>query len=126
MVPRICSNGKPVTDITLLEDGDIIQVALSQQFVYLSSDATVPLDISEIDHQGIRYEPEDMHARPERTKSPTGRLRLDRHSRRVWIFAPKNITSTEDVLSNYNFFSKNPLNLFHFCHNHIAKRRLKG
>jgi len=36
-------NGKPVTDTTALEDGDIIQVALAQEFVFLGQDATVPL-----------------------------------------------------------------------------------
>ena len=36
-------NGKPVADITNLEDGDIIQIALAQEFIFLGQDATVPL-----------------------------------------------------------------------------------
>ena len=37
-------NSEAVSDPVPLEDGDTIQIALAQQFVYLSSDATVPLD----------------------------------------------------------------------------------
>lgn len=37
-------NSEAVTEPVELEDGDTIQIALAQQFVYLSSDATVPLD----------------------------------------------------------------------------------
>lgn len=37
-------NSQAVSDPVTLEDGDTIQIALAQQFVYLSSDATVPLD----------------------------------------------------------------------------------
>ena len=36
-------NGKPVTDPVHLEDGDVIQIALAQEFIYLGQDATVPL-----------------------------------------------------------------------------------
>lgn len=61
-------NNRQVIEPQSLEDGDVIQVALIQQFVYLSSDATVPLDSSHL----------PMHERP-------GRLFLDSHSRRVWI-----------------------------------------
>jgi DNA-binding response OmpR family regulator len=56
----------------LLQDGDVVQIALAQQFIYLSSDATLPLEASFVDHS--LTEP----ALPRR-------LRLDIRSRRVWI-----------------------------------------
>ncbi len=57
-------NGRPVTEPTLLQDGDVVQIALAQEFVFLTSDATMPL-----------------------ADSPPGRgrLSLDLRSRRVWI-----------------------------------------
>ena len=39
-------NGTRISSPITLEDGDTIQVAMAQQFVYLSSDATVPLQVS--------------------------------------------------------------------------------
>jgi pSer/pThr/pTyr-binding forkhead associated (FHA) protein len=57
-------NGNPVTDRVVLQDGDMVQIALAQQFLYLTSDATVPLSESE--------------ERP-------GRLRLELRSRTVWV-----------------------------------------
>ena len=57
-------NGNPVIGQVLLQDGDTVQIALAQQFLFLTSDATVPLIEGE--------------ARP-------GRLRLDMRSRRVWV-----------------------------------------
>jgi hypothetical protein len=62
-------NGQQLEKSTLLIDGDIVQIALAQQFVYLSSDATLPLD-----SEGI-FQP----------FGPTGLLRLEKRSRRVWI-----------------------------------------
>jgi len=57
-------NGNLVVGKTTLKDGDTVQVALAQQFLYLSSDATVPLaDFEEA----------------------SGRLRLDLRARRVWV-----------------------------------------
>lgn len=64
-------NGQVISDPVILEDGDVIQIALAQQFVYLSSDATMPLEpISE-----------------ESAMSPAHKylLHLDKRSRRVWI-----------------------------------------
>jgi pSer/pThr/pTyr-binding forkhead associated (FHA) protein len=57
-------NGAPVVGQVTLQDGDMVQIALAQQFLYLTSDATVPLTESE---------------------TTTGRLRLDQRSRRVWV-----------------------------------------
>ncbi len=57
-------NGNPVADQVFLQDGDTVQIALSQQFLFLTSDATVPLSEEEA-HQG--------------------RLRLDMRSRQAWV-----------------------------------------
>lgn len=64
-------NGRPVTEPLILQDGDIIQIALAQQFIFLSSDATLPLDIP------IE---EAVEITPSRNL-----LRLDKRSRRVWL-----------------------------------------
>ena len=57
-------NGTPVTGKVTLQDGDTVQIALAQQFLYLTSDATVPLsDFGDI----------------------SGRLRMDLRSRSVWV-----------------------------------------
>jgi DNA-binding winged helix-turn-helix (wHTH) protein len=57
-------NGDPVNGQVMLQDGDTVQIALAQQFLFLTSDATIPLSEEE--------------AHP-------GRLRLDLRSRRVWV-----------------------------------------
>lgn len=62
-------NGILIEKPFFLEDGDVVQIALAQQFVYLSSDATLPLDAD-----GLIYPP-----------PPTGKLHLEKRSRRVWI-----------------------------------------
>jgi len=61
-------NGVLIDQPTLLQDGDIIQIALAQVFYYLSSDATLPLE-----------EPSFL------SHLPNLALRLDKRSRRVWI-----------------------------------------
>lgn len=60
--------GKRIEEPVYLQDGGLIQVALVQNFVYLSSDATIPLGagVTDIQMQG-------------------GRLYLDVRSRRVWV-----------------------------------------
>ncbi|HEY5571930.1 MAG TPA: FHA domain-containing protein [Anaerolineales bacterium] len=63
-------NGQPIAKPTVLKDGDVVQIALAQQFVYLSSDATLPLE---------SFEMPRLEAREK------GRLKLERRSRRVWI-----------------------------------------
>lgn len=72
-------NNKLVEEAIRLDDGDVIQVALTQQFVFLASDATMPLDAGML---------------PSKPGKPTtgslprerqGRLYLDARSRRVWI-----------------------------------------
>ena len=38
-------NGQDVLEPVMLQDGDVIQIALAQQFIYLSSDSTLPLEL---------------------------------------------------------------------------------
>lgn len=62
-------NGKPISGPVLLADGDVIHIALAQKFIFLSADATLPLELDESEHPAVQ----------------TGRLRLEKRSRRVWI-----------------------------------------
>jgi predicted component of type VI protein secretion system len=57
-------NGSTLTAPVVLQDGDLVQIALAQKFQFITSDATMPLA------EGAR--------RP-------GRLMMDVRSRRVWI-----------------------------------------
>jgi hypothetical protein len=64
-------NGREVFEPVLLQDGDVIQIAFAQQFVYLSSDSTIPLELPSEESDG--------------NVSAARMLRLDKRSRRVWI-----------------------------------------
>ena len=57
-------NGEMLTSPLVLQDGDIVQIAVAQKFQFLTSDATMPLT------EGV--------SRP-------GRLMMDARSRRVWL-----------------------------------------
>ena len=63
-------NGTRITESISLTDGDVIFIALAQKFVFLSSDATLPLEF-DVSSATI----------PDRR----GRLLLEKRSRRVWI-----------------------------------------
>lgn len=63
-------NGALVEEPELLKDGDVIQIAYAQQFIFLSSDATMPLEMGTM--EGI------IPARE-------GLLKLEKSSRQVWI-----------------------------------------
>ena len=63
-------NGITLSETEILKDGDIIQIAFAQQFIYLSSDATMPLDMGNLDGM---------------TQVQEGLLRLEKGSRQVWI-----------------------------------------
>ncbi|MFO8037216.1 MAG: FHA domain-containing protein [Anaerolineales bacterium] len=63
-------NGDIVQEKVPIKDGDVIQIALAQEFIYLSKDATIPLDISDF--------------RPSAFSSPK-KLKLDLESHRIWI-----------------------------------------
>ena len=61
-------NGSGVKGSVYLNDGDVIQIALAQKFVFVSADSTVPLA--------------KMPGADPRTKN---RLHLEKKSRRVWV-----------------------------------------
>lgn len=57
-------NGASLSAPVVLQDGDLVSIALAQQFIFLISDATTPLAEGTL---------------------PAGRLMMDLKSRRVWI-----------------------------------------
>jgi len=61
-------NGKVVVEPIYLQDGDVLQIALVQHFVFLSSDATMPMEYNRM-YQEQRK----------------GKLYLEKKSRRVWV-----------------------------------------
>jgi len=63
-------NGTLISSPVILTDGDVIHIALAQKFVYLSADATLPLDPEE-----------SVEVIPNRRR----RLVLEKLSHRVWI-----------------------------------------
>ena len=67
-------NGVLLEELVILQDGDQVQIAMIQHFVFLSSDSTVPLG------PGIPI-PEALQP----GALPAGRLVLDTLSRRVWV-----------------------------------------
>ena len=69
-------NGALILERVLLEDGDSIQVALVQKFTYLSSDATLPLEMAD---------PSAQAGYGTQAGLPNGRLHLEKRSRRVWV-----------------------------------------
>lgn len=64
-------NGTRITQQILLQDGDTIQIALAQEFTFVSADATMPLEEGNKPQAG--------------KKPPQSKLRLMKHSRQVWI-----------------------------------------
>ena len=87
-------NGKRLNDSVTLQDGDVIQIALVQRFVFLSSDATLPLNSQDLEPQiSDQYQAQEPF-------QITGRLRLDKKSRRVWINVVKlgQLVSEEEVV----------------------------
>jgi pSer/pThr/pTyr-binding forkhead associated (FHA) protein len=73
-------NGEAIAAATYLQDGDVIQIALSQQFIFLSSDSTVPLE-GDIEDLIAMQSAEPRLAKPE-----IHRLSLEKRSRRVFIY----------------------------------------
>lgn len=57
-------NGTEITAPVMLQDGDLLGIALAQQFIFLASDTTMPLT-----EGGLR----------------PGRLMMDQKSRQVWV-----------------------------------------
>lgn len=64
-------NGQEIMEPIMLQDGDVIQIAFAQQFIYMSSDSTLPLELP----------PE----KPIVSIPDIRLLRLEKRSRRVWI-----------------------------------------
>jgi hypothetical protein len=93
-------NGHPIVEPVLLDDGDIIQIALAQQFIFVSSDATMPLE-SDL--------PELMPALPRL-------LRLDKRSRQVWI-------GKEEVLPPLSVSQYNLLELLYDHQGRVVERK---
>jgi pSer/pThr/pTyr-binding forkhead associated (FHA) protein len=62
-------NGIRLEEPAVLKDGDNVQVSLAQNFIFLSSDATLPLEGDDL---------LTIH-------TDTGMLRLEKRSHRVWI-----------------------------------------
>ena len=71
-------NGVPIAEEINLKDGDVLQIALAQQFLFVTSDATMPLQES---------------------GNQNGKLQLDVKSRRVWV----NETLVDPPLSALQF-----------------------
>lgn len=67
-------NGARIDDAVLLSDGDQVHVAMMQMFVYLSSDATMPLE-------PVASVPPAVVPQVERP----GTLFVDNRSHRVWV-----------------------------------------
>ena len=62
-------NGARVREAVLLQDGDVIQVALAAKLTYVASEATLPLTLTEASELGL------------------GRVRMDPDAHRVWVAA---------------------------------------
>ena len=80
-------NGERIKEPIYLLDGDMIQVALVQGFIYLASDATLPLDLSELP-QGLGVHGAaagGVYSRSQPLMDTQGILRLDARSRRVFV-----------------------------------------
>jgi len=63
-------NGQVLENSVILKDGDIVQIAFAQQFTFLSSDATLPLEY-----------PAEIKSSVE----TPGQLKLEKRSRQVWV-----------------------------------------
>jgi DNA-binding response OmpR family regulator len=93
-------NGKLIDGSVVLQDGDVIQIALAQQFIFISSDATMPLDSEQMG---------SLIAQPRR-------LRLENRSRRVWI-------GNEEVLPPLSVSQFNLLELLYERQGRVVERK---
>lgn len=84
-------NGKPLQGNAILKDGDLIQIALAQKFVFFSSDATVPLEFNRGDFQSQALYPASVQPQVSEIASESAdqvvirELVLEKRSRRVWL-----------------------------------------
>jgi hypothetical protein len=65
-------NGQAIQDAVFLQDGDVVQIALVQKFLYVSSDATATIPLESMNQSEMGFQ-------------MPRRLRLERRSRRVWV-----------------------------------------
>lgn len=83
-------NGQQLIEEALLQDGDTIEIALAQKFIFISSDATLPLERIDSKLQ-TDYVPSSIQgaltASSESEAAPIYRLYMDKRSHRVWIRA---------------------------------------
>jgi pSer/pThr/pTyr-binding forkhead associated (FHA) protein len=85
-------NGRQLVEGALLQDGDSIEIALAQKFIFLNSDATLPLERIDSKLQ-TDYVPNGVQSASttssefEPVAAPIYRLFLDKRSHRVWIRA---------------------------------------
>lgn len=86
-------NGAPIQDPVILKEGDIIQIASLQSFIFLSSDVTMPLVGSPAARQ-------PAHASVSAAAPEASDLRMEPRSRRVWV---KNVEMTPPLsLQQFN------------------------
>lgn len=83
-------NGQSLEQSIILQDGDVIQIALAQKFVYLSSDSTIPLDESDLENIEFLVKRDPI-------KEELTRLRLDKRSRRVWVNIREDKNSINEI-----------------------------
>lgn len=87
-------NGVPVQEPVILKEGDMIQIATLQSFIFLSSDVTMPLAASPAARP---THPGSKTAAGAASVSP---LRMENRSRRVWV---KGVEMTPPLsLQQYN------------------------
>jgi len=60
-------NGRPVQQEELVQDGDVIKVALAAAFIFVGSDATMPLSVADASQLGL------------------GRMRMEPKAHRIWL-----------------------------------------
>ncbi|MCH7587326.1 MAG: FHA domain-containing protein [Chloroflexi bacterium] len=60
-------NGAAVHAAVLLQDGDVIQIALAMKLIFVGTEATIPLSITDASNMGL------------------GRLRMEVQAHRVWV-----------------------------------------
>jgi hypothetical protein len=84
-------NGEVISNSVKLQDGDLIQIALAQGFIFLSSDATLPLDSQLL----TQNSPNELPAQS--SVNEKYKLRLDRKSKRVWITIERDLNLIEEV-----------------------------
>ena len=60
-------NGSAVQGSVGLQDGDVVQIALARKFIFLGTEATIPLSMADAAQMGL------------------GRLRMDIPAHRVWV-----------------------------------------